>query len=367
MLASICALARTDRRRRHPRQDDHHVDADARARRGRAVAELRRRRRRHRRRHRRAVDRRRAARRRGRRERRHPPRAAAARHRAHQRRGRPPRPLRDVRRHHRRASTGTSAHIAGPKVLCADDARCRDLAGRHGAVTYGLRADADVRAVDVSAAARGSFALHRRAPRRGARARSTLPLRGVHNVVNATAWWRWRSSSACRSTTVAAALARFGGVARRFDIRGVDGGATFVDDYAHLPSEIAAVLAGARQSGDGWHRVVAVFQPNRFNRMSEISRRLRRRLRRRRRRRAHRDLLVGHDADPRRHRPARRRRRAAPPTRAPTSCGCRGATTWCRSSPARSAQATCASRWAVATSPRCPRKCSPAGPRGDVP
>jgi UDP-N-acetylmuramate--alanine ligase len=67
-------------------------------------------------------------------------------------------------------------------------------------------------------------------------------------------------------------LARFGGVARRFDIRGVDGGATFVDDYAHLPTEIAAVLAGARGSGDGWRRVIAVFQPNRFNRMSEISR-----------------------------------------------------------------------------------------------
>jgi UDP-N-acetylmuramate--alanine ligase len=57
-------------------------------------------------------------------------------------------------------------------------------------------------------------------------------------------------------------------VARRFDIRGVDGGATLVDDYAHLPNEIAAVLAAAKGSGDGWRRVVAVFQPNRFNRMA---------------------------------------------------------------------------------------------------
>ena len=31
------------------------------------------------------------------------------------------------------------------------------------------------------------------------------------------------------------------------------------------------MLAGARQSGDGWRRIIAVFQPNRFNRMSEIS------------------------------------------------------------------------------------------------
>ena len=68
----------------------------------------------------------------------------------------------------------------------------------------------------------------------------------------------------------AGALARFGGVARRFDIRGVDQGATFVDDYAHLPSEIAAVLDAARHSGDDWSRVIAVFQPNRFNRISEM-------------------------------------------------------------------------------------------------
>jgi len=66
----------------------------------------------------------------------------------------------------------------------------------------------------------------------------------------------------------AAALAKFGGVARRFDIRGVDDGVTLVDDYGHLPSEIAAVLAAARGSGDGWQRVVVAFQPNRFNRMA---------------------------------------------------------------------------------------------------
>ena len=70
--------------------------------------------------------------------------------------------------------------------------------------------------------------------------------------------------------TVAASLGRFGGVARRFDIRGMEGGATLVDDYAHLPTEIAAVLAAARQSGDDWKRIIAVFQPNRYNRMAEL-------------------------------------------------------------------------------------------------
>lgn len=66
------------------------------------------------------------------------------------------------------------------------------------------------------------------------------------------------------------ALGRFGGVARRFDVRGVDDGATFIDDYAHLPAEIRAVLAAARDGGDDWRRVIAVFQPNRYHRIAEM-------------------------------------------------------------------------------------------------
>jgi len=66
-------------------------------------------------------------------------------------------------------------------------------------------------------------------------------------------------------------LARFGGVARRFDFRGEHDGITFVDDYAHLPSEIAAVLEAAATSGDEWQRIVAVFQPNRYSRMEVLS------------------------------------------------------------------------------------------------
>jgi UDP-N-acetylmuramate--alanine ligase len=69
----------------------------------------------------------------------------------------------------------------------------------------------------------------------------------------------------------ARALARFGGVARRFDVRARHEGITLVDDYAHLPGEIAAVLAAAGGSGDGWTRCVAVFQPNRYNRMAVLS------------------------------------------------------------------------------------------------
>lgn len=156
--------------------------------------------------------------------------------------------------------------VAGPRVLCADDPVCRRLASElPGAVTYGTSDSAMVRAVDVRAN-EGSFRFHveRDGRRLGA---IDLPLRGMHNVRNATGALALALEVGISFDDAASALARFGGVARRFDIRGSSGGATLVDDYAHLPSEIAAVLAAARGSGDGWKRVVAVFQPNRFNRM----------------------------------------------------------------------------------------------------
>ena len=160
------------------------------------------------------------------------------------------------------------AGIAGPKVLCADDPVTAALAARHGAITYGLAEDAEVRAVDLEPRA-GSFefTVERRGRSIG---QVRLPLRGVHNVVNATGAIAMADAIGIAPATATAALARFGGVARRFDIRGVDGGATFVDDYAHLPGEIAAVLGAARHSGDGWDRVVAVFQPNRYHRIAEM-------------------------------------------------------------------------------------------------
>jgi UDP-N-acetylmuramate--alanine ligase len=158
--------------------------------------------------------------------------------------------------------------IGGPKVVCVDDERAARIAQRHDVTTYGLSADADVRAVDVRAD-HGSH--HFGLERSGERLVDVhLPMRGVYNVVNATGAFAMALDLGVDPSVAATALEKFGGVARRFDVRGLDGGATFVDDYAHIPTEIDAVLTGARDSGDEWRRIVAVFQPNRYNRMAEI-------------------------------------------------------------------------------------------------
>ena len=167
-------------------------------------------------------------------------------------------------------------NIDGPKVVCADDAVCAKIASKQSCRTYGLVIDADVRAINVTFAD-GSSRFDIETRETGSNAQHGMvgsvivPLRGEHNVLNATAALTMAMELGVEFEVAARALSSFGGVARRFDLRGVDQGVTFVDDYAHLPNEIVAVLRGARDATDKWDRVVAVFQPNRFNRMSVMS------------------------------------------------------------------------------------------------
>jgi UDP-N-acetylmuramate--alanine ligase len=161
------------------------------------------------------------------------------------------------------------AQMPGPKVVCGDDPIAARLAAEHEATTYGTAADADYRTVDPRAE-RGVlvFGVEHQGVLLG---EIRLPLRGLHMARNATAAIAMALLLGAPFDAAQRALARFGGVARRFDFRGTFDGITFVDDYAHLPTEIAAVLRAAATSGDGWRRIVAVFQPNRYSRMEVLS------------------------------------------------------------------------------------------------
>jgi UDP-N-acetylmuramate--alanine ligase len=167
------------------------------------------------------------------------------------------------------------AAVPGPRVVCADDPRAADLARRHGAITYGCAIDsggagnADMVARNVHFAHGGAtFEAHYRGTFVG---EVTVSLRGRHNVLNALAALTMALELGADAASCLRTLGEFRGVERRFDTRHVVDGITLVDDYAHLPAEITAVLAAARGSTDSWSRVVAVFQPNRFNRMAVMS------------------------------------------------------------------------------------------------
>ncbi len=92
-----------------------------------------------------------------------------------------------------------------------------------------------------------------------------LSLLGQHNLSNALAAIAVARHLGVSWAAIAEALPDFGGALRRFEIKGQKNGITFVDDYAHHPSEIVATLTAAKQRVS-YKRIVAIFQPHRYSR-----------------------------------------------------------------------------------------------------
>ena len=154
-------------------------------------------------------------------------------------------------------------------VVCADDPGAASLAASlaasapaAGTVTsYGFADGADRRI--------GGYAGSRDGARfRLAEGEVSIPLPGRHNALNATAALVAAAHAGVPFAVASAALAGFGGVGRRFDRRGEAGGVAFVDEYAHLPTEVRASIAAAREGG--WRRIVCAFQPHRYSRTAAL-------------------------------------------------------------------------------------------------
>ena len=96
-----------------------------------------------------------------------------------------------------------------------------------------------------------------------------LAVTGAHNVANAAVVAVLALAEGVEARAVAAGLARFVGAPRRFEFRGRWRGADVYEDYAHLPNEVRAALAGARAAG--YANVTAVFQPHRYSRTRHLA------------------------------------------------------------------------------------------------
>jgi UDP-N-acetylmuramate--alanine ligase len=159
------------------------------------------------------------------------------------------------------------AGVPGPRVLGVDDPAAADIAARlDRATTYGFSPDAAVRVVDYTGRRSGArFGLEHDGVALGV---VELPVPGRHNAANAAAAVTLAAELGVPFEVAAGALRGFGGVARRFQHRGEVDGVTLVDDYAHLPTEVAAAIGAARDGG--WRRVVVVFQPHRYTRTAAL-------------------------------------------------------------------------------------------------
>ncbi|MCM0080205.1 UDP-N-acetylmuramate--L-alanine ligase [Geomonas sp. Red32] len=157
----------------------------------------------------------------------------------------------------------------GLAVLCLDNGNVADILPRvkKRFTSYGLSAQADYRATDVKLSGfTTSFVAHHKGVRLG---EITFHMPGAHNVLNALASIAVARELDIPFDVIREGFASFGGVGRRFHLKGEVNGIMVVDDYGHHPTEIRATLAAAK-SGWSERRLVVVFQPHRYTRTKEL-------------------------------------------------------------------------------------------------
>ncbi|HUG45099.1 MAG TPA: UDP-N-acetylmuramate--L-alanine ligase [Sphingomicrobium sp.] len=173
----------------------------------------------------------------------------------------------------------------GLAVLCVDHPEVQGILGRiqdRRIVTYGFSALADLRAENVEPDGIGSrfdvIVLERDGERRKI-AGIHVPMPGKYNVQNALAAVAVAIELGIPDDQIVTGFERFEGVKRRFTKVGEIDGAMIIDDYAHHPVEIRAVLSAARDTapakagggdGAGGGRVIAVMQPHRYSRLAAL-------------------------------------------------------------------------------------------------
>ena len=149
----------------------------------------------------------------------------------------------------------------GVAVVCGDDANVQGVLPliTRRVIRYGTATDCDLIATEIS---HDGFDSRFRLAGLG---EFTLGVPGRHNVLNAMAAVAVGLQLDAPVDSIRAALAAYGGVDRRFQVRGRARGVTVIDDYGHHPTEITATLGAARSAARGG-RVLVAFQPHRYSR-----------------------------------------------------------------------------------------------------
>ncbi len=161
----------------------------------------------------------------------------------------------------------------GAAIVCVDDAAVREILPSiaRPVITYGLAAEARVRATDVQANnEKMSFLVECKSNDTWTSMPVVLNLPGLHNVRNALAAIAVAIELDIKPESIQNALSQFRGVDRRFQnygkITAKEGGLfTLIDDYGHHPVEMKATIEAARGAYPN-QRLVLAFQPHRYSR-----------------------------------------------------------------------------------------------------
>lgn len=154
-------------------------------------------------------------------------------------------------------------------ILCLDEPSIQEILPliRKKVVTYGINAQSDLRAVNISFDAnRSKFNLLWFGKDLG---EINLSVPGLHNVKNSLAAMGIGLELGVEFAKIKNAVESFTGVYRRIELKAEIDGAMVVDDYAHHPTEVQATLS-ALKSGWPQRRIVAVFQPHLYSRTRDF-------------------------------------------------------------------------------------------------
>jgi UDP-N-acetylmuramate--alanine ligase len=157
----------------------------------------------------------------------------------------------------------------GNVILCLDEPNVQAILPRvkRPVITYGTSHQADLMISDVTLHGLSSdYRLKYQGEDLGLFQLPSPP--GIHNVRNATAAAGVALSLNVPPDLIRAGLSKFGGVGRRFEIKGKFNGVTLIDDYGHHPAEIRATLEAARLCG--YRRLLVLFQPHRYTRTQQL-------------------------------------------------------------------------------------------------
>ncbi len=156
----------------------------------------------------------------------------------------------------------------GLAVLCLDNVNVRALLPqvRKRFVTYGTSPDADWQARDLRVEGLETVFEAWRGDRHLGPVRLHMP--GRHHALNALAALAVAEELEIPFRIASHALEEFGGIHRRFEVKGEERGILVVDDYGHHPEEIRATLRAAREGFT--RRLVVAFQPHRYSRTQDL-------------------------------------------------------------------------------------------------
>ncbi len=157
----------------------------------------------------------------------------------------------------------SNIHPDGFALLCSDDKHvCRLSTDGVDAITYGIGGDPEYHARNI--VQNGLFTKSDIFHKDEFLGVLKLSIPGLYNLRNALAATVVGIKLGLSFTDVAKTLAHFKGVERRFQLMAQHDGIKIIDDYAHHPTEIKALMEAARVIRQ--KRTITVFQPHRYSR-----------------------------------------------------------------------------------------------------